>query len=246
MTSPLPDGAFADFYRTKIVPKPSTVALAYCHGEVIRPAFMRSVVNTLVADRGQTLHGCITVEGLYIARSRNEVVGQFLHAAGCEWLWFLDTDIEFGSDVLQWLLGATSGGEKKIVAAPYWSIDDDGIPYCTWMGLEEGSLLPYRHIPEKGTVRVDACGMGCTLVHREVFLAIAKAQGTDDPWIWFGHDLIELDSGPTRLGEDITFCIRAAKAGYATWGVCGIEVNHLKIQATRIGKVVVDEPTQAT
>ncbi len=237
---------FARFYRAKVNPSQEFVALAYCHGEDnIRPGFMRSVVRLVVEDRGRNLRGYITSQGLYVPRGRNEVVGQFL-SSECDWLWFLDTDVEFAADTLDRLLLATAGGKRKIVAAPYWSIDEEGESYCTWMEINDGSLLPYREIPARETIELDACGMGCTLIHRDVFVDIA-AQVQDDPWIWFSHDLIRTERGAVRLGEDISFCMRAAQAGHATWGVCDVVVDHLKLQATQRGKVVVaNELTQAT
>lgn len=241
------DDAFTRFYDAEINPPQASVALAYCHGEIIRPAFMRSVVSTIATNRGRNLCGYITSEGLYVPRGRNEIVGQFLSAPECQWLWFLDTDVAFAPDVLGKLLAATEGGKKKIVAAPYWSLGNEGEPYCTWMRVEEGSLLPYLEIPERGTIELTACGMGCTLIHRDVFTDIATARGLEeDPWIWFGHDLVVLDQGPTRLGEDISFCIRAAQSGHITWGVCDIVVDHLKLQVAPRGTVVIDEPTQAS
>ena len=227
----------------------ASVVLAYCHGEDgnFKPAFVRSLVRVLVEDRGRKIHGYITAQGLYVPRGRNEIVGDFLNGSACDWLWFLDTDVEFPADTLDRLLQATADGERKIVAAPYWSIDDEGEPYCTWMGIDDGSLLPFREIPAGQTIELDACGMGCTLIHRDVFVDIAAAQTQDDPWIWFGHDLVATEHGAARLGEDVSFCIRAAQVGHATWGVCDIVVDHLKLQATQRGKVVVaDELAQAT
>ena len=233
------ESSFSRFYHEKINPNLSSVALAYCHGDSIRPAFMRSVVGVIATDRGRNIRGFITSEGLYVPRGRNEIVSQFLSFSGCEWLWFVDTDVAFDSDVLGQLLAAAEGGKRKIVAAPYWSIGEHDEPYCTWMDVVDGALLPYYELPAGEIVELVACGMGCTLIHRDVFTDVAKHQEQEDPWVWFGHDLVELDSGPTRVGEDIAFCIRASQAGHAIWGVCDIVVDHLKIQATPRGKKVV-------
>lgn len=227
--------SFEQFYKTQIAPDRGEVALAYCHGDVIRPAFVRSVVRAIATDRGRLIHGYITSEGLYVPRGRNDIADQFLERSGCEWLWFLDTDVAFPEDALSRMLAASRDGERKILAAPYWSIDEEGEPYCTWMGLNDGSILPYREIPEEGVFELAACGMGCTLIHRDVLVDVAKSRKDEDPWVWFGHDLLETGEHLTRLGEDVSFCLRAARAGHATWGVCGVEVDHLKVQATRRG-----------
>ena len=62
--------------------------------------------------------------------------------------------------------------------------------------------------PEEPVTRIEACGMACTLIHREVLRAVEDANG-DDPWTWFGHDLVN----GLRLSEDYTFCRRARAAG---------------------------------
>jgi hypothetical protein len=239
------ESAFERFYNAEVNPPLQRVALAYCHGETVRPAFMRSVIHAIVEDKGRLIHGYITSEGLYVPRGRNEIVGEFLLKSGCEWLWFLDTDVEFRANTLKLLMDATEDGEKKIVAAPYWNVDGEtGSPYCTWMDVVDGSLLPYAEIPEEETIELMACGMGCTLIHRDVFVDVARNY-KEDPWMWFSHDLITTEHGNLRLGEDVSFCLRAAVAGHTTWGVTGVEIDHLKLRATPRGKVVEHETAQA-
>lgn len=206
------------------------VALAYCYGELIRPQFMSSVLGVITHDRGRRVQGTVAVGCLYICEGRNYVVQQFLQS-GLEWLWFLDTDVEFAPDTLDRLLEATKDGERKIVSAPYWTEDENG-PFVVWYRLDPEGFRAYAEIPESGVVQLAACGMGCCLIHRDVFASMVKDRhNPDDPWVWFSHDLVEMATGPIRAGEDFSFCLRAYKRGFPTYGVTDIRVDHYKVRA---------------
>ena len=76
-------------------------------------------------------------------------------------------------------------------------------------------------------VELGSCGMGCTLIHRNVFEKLQQIL-SDDPWPWFGHDIIQTVRGAERAGEDVTFCKRAREAGFKIVGHCGVTVEHYK------------------
>jgi hypothetical protein len=51
----------------------------------------------------------------------------------------------------------------------------------------------------------------------------------DDPWKWFNHDLVQIrDRDPERLGEDITFCVRARELGFKIYGTPNVCCGHVK------------------
>jgi hypothetical protein len=194
---------------------------------------MNSVLETITKDRGRRLRGQCTAGCLYVAEARNLLVGQFLRTRS-EWLWMLDTDVSFGPDALEQTL-AFATDERKILAAPYWSCNDNG-PFCTWMKLEDDGFHYYIRLPAMGQPMVlGGCGMGFTLIHREVIEVMAATQDEElkgDPWVWFGHDLLTINGQVTRVGEDLSFCARARRLGYLTWGCPGIVVDHYKVRPT--------------
>ena len=162
------------------------------------------------------------VKHAIIAESRNDLVRQFLkHDARADWLWILDPDIVFQPDVCSRLFEVAHPTEAAIVAAAYWNEYDDGNLCLTWHAQTEEGLRLFRRLPDvNGGIEIGSCGMGCTLIHRGVFEAFSG----NDPWRWFGHDLI----GGERAGEDVTFCQRARALGFRTVGHCGVTVEHFK------------------
>lgn len=186
----------------------------------------------------------MSIQDLYIAKSRNQACKQFLDDTKLEWLMFLDTDIVFKPQQVYELFDE-AGADKDIIGALYFG-------YC------EGDLLPVwrrKHGPNKtygtlpritfGTLeQYDAIGMGFTILRRRALEAMRKEYGSD-PWTWFGHDLY----GASRLGEDITFCERAAAIGIPTWGTSRIVVGHQKMRQedqetfTKLWATKVEEPS---
>ena len=202
----------------------NNVVLAWTHGNNVRPAFLTSVVKFQAQGNDHILN-MLPVKDLILARGRNKVVRKFLET-DAEWLWFLDTDIEFPIDAIDQLLDAAERYDCKILAAPYWNTMHNH-NLVVWF---DKSYYPYAKIPSQGIMRIHACGMGCTIIHREVFETMQNAWDSDDPWVWFGHDLVTLPSGKVdHIGEDFTFCLRANEHGFATYGLCDVVLEHWKL-----------------
>jgi hypothetical protein len=206
-----------------------SIIIAYCHPGMVHERFMWSVNQFTTHDfspRGkQMLKGIMSIQDLYIAKSRNQACKQFLDDTTCKWLLFLDTDIVFKPQDVYDLLAA-AGDDKQIIGGLYFGYcegdllpvwrkkyaDRTGKPYGTLPRITFGTLEEY-----------DAIGMGFTLIRRDCLETMREEYGKD-PWTWFGHDLY----GASHLGEDITFCERAAKLGIKTWGHSGIVLGHQK------------------
>lgn len=86
-----------------------------------------------------------------------------------EWLFFIDDDTVPPREALPRLLAL----EKKFVGGVYYHRDDRALPliynrapngmYAPIVSFERGALMP-----------VDAMGLGCALIHRDVFVAIRE------------------------------------------------------------------------
>jgi hypothetical protein len=175
------------------------------------------------------LPGFSATKHVIVSDNRNRLVREFLaHPAAAEWLWVLDPDIKFPPDTCSRLLGVADPVEASIVAAAYWNEYDGGERCLTWHAQTDDGLRLFRRLPDvAGAVEIGSCGMGCTLIHRTVFESLAEAH-SDDPWPWFGHDIIDTSNGPDRAGEDVTFCVRAREQGFRVVGHCGVVVEHYK------------------
>lgn len=131
----------------------------------------------------------------------------------------VDSDIMFEPDALDKLVAA----RKPIVGGLYFGMNTDNWkPFPTAMKVfEDEQYHPHDNLPQTGTVKVDAIGMGFTLIKREVVEAI----GCDETRLLpFAETLI----GDRAVGEDIAFCARAKEKGFQTWVSIDTRVYHFK------------------
>lgn len=206
------------------------VLLGFCHTGFVYTPFMMSVIAIREYELSQPpsrLGSYWAQQGCIIADSRNDVVRKFLETE-YEWLWMLDPDVQFPPDTLRKMLAAADPKDAPIIASPYWNQYEDGQRYVVWIVRTEKGMQPVARLPEgEVLVQVDGCGMGCTLIHRGVLEALQEAH-RDDPWTWFGHDIVYHGDVPHRAGEDVTFCLRAKELGFTTYGYTGAPVEHFK------------------
>src|SRR5579872_369765 len=97
------------------------VAVAYPHPGEVAFAFHHSMLNVWrldalgakladgrkVGGRGRIVAGGAHIpvtSGAVVARARNLIVREFLKLDGIDWLWMVDTDMTFESDVLECLV----------------------------------------------------------------------------------------------------------------------------------------------
>lgn len=201
------------------------VALIYTHGDHVRPAFMRSVIEHAVPDDRVGIVRGFGPSGL-IASIRNKACGWFLGNPQYEWLWFLDADIQIEPDTLSRMFEVANLDELSLVTGHYWGLGDDDGPVSVWVQFDKaGERKRLRQLPDAFPVELAGTGAGCLLMHRNV-LEIVGSQNRDDPYRWFGHDI----EGDVRLGEDYTFCNRVIQAGMKVWGA-DAPVKHHKLVA---------------
>lgn len=200
------------------------IAAAYVHGGSVRHEFMVALQDLILRERRIT--AVIQAQGPYIPQNRNLCVEKFLSLPHrCEWLWFFDIDIQFGPNITEKMLSAVDRVERPIVGALYLN-QVTGKPEGTWWptwadecGRVEKVVLGEIH-------ELKTLGMGCTMIHRSVLEKLEQVHA-DDPWPWFGHDILVHDGIPERVGEDETFCNRAINAGFPVHGLAEL-VNHYK------------------
>lgn len=150
--------------------------------------------------------------GTDLANSRNRLVDGALEV-GAEWVFFIDDDNVFDGEILMRLLSH----EQPIVASLYLNrvapfnpiaynrkdVDEHGNP--VWFPITMGRA------PREGLVDIVAAGSSGMLVRSEVFHAI-------------GSPYFE----KTGFGsEDITFCERAAAAGFPLYLDLGATMGHM-------------------
>jgi hypothetical protein len=237
------------------------VLFAFVDNGNVATCFMQSTLeafsyNAMLGER-RRMGEYYNAPGPYIADNRARVARYFLECTNKQWLWMLDNDIKFPQDSLYRLLDAAEEHDVKILGAAYWNQYPGSYCYLSWLIFTpEHGLLAVPDLPPDRTapVEVNAVGMGCTLIHRDVIQAVTDNY-PNDPWDTFGQDiLIQFADGESpqflvgrspddfdqemlrerpmeemhRCGEDVTFCLRARSLGFVTYGLPSLEVEHYK------------------
>jgi len=148
--------------------------------------------------------------------SRNRLAERALDI-GATHVLFLDADNTFPEGTVRGLLET----DRDIAAALYFKKAPPFPPVPSVFDVpDDPQLMRPIGLPEHpGVVDCDVVGMGATLVRREVF------EGVDKPW--FAYDVYE-KTGETSVTEDVTFCIKAARAGFTIACDTRITCGHLR------------------
>jgi len=169
------------------------------------------------------------VSGQAVDKARNYLVRIALEQ-GVTHLFFLDDDNPPPPETLGRLLQA----DKDIITVPILTRNEPYTP-CIFkkVDISDKTKVPgYVHIEKIDTsggdvVQVDACGMACTLIKREVLEKLyPKYEGS--PFA-FTRDTIDppVDGKNKRdMSEDVVFCERAKKEGFTVWCDTAIRPKH--------------------
>lgn len=136
-----------------------------------------------------------STSAISVVHARRNIAAKFMKEAYSALL-FLDDDISPPADVLARLEEAN----RPIVSANYPTYIDGRIRSCAYKKVDNNWFA--SSFAETGVGEVDAVGLGCCLIKREVFVEI----GADFSIEYFGGDIV--------MGEDIGFCERAKSAGF--------------------------------
>ncbi len=232
---------------------PGRVLMAFpSTGHDISTRFLRSFVELDIWDRERAvlaweaigapespnpidlrvLHNYIALEATAnLAKARNRLVDEFLHNddyTDCEWLWFCDTDMVFEPNLLHRLLARAVQMDLKILGALCVIVTAEGpVPTMFIPDPDTITKVMLDWEPDQ-VVQLAATGTGCLLVHRSVLQDMFDKSGGSKN-CWFGFDIRTGESGTEwSLGEDVSFCLRAADAGHTTYVDTTAQVGHHK------------------
>lgn len=222
------------------------VLLGFCHNGSVATPFMNSLLQAFALDSQKPDRRLVEYHdavGPYIHDNRSRIAKYFLEHTNYQWLWMLDNDIEFPPDSLYRLLNVAETHHLKILGAAYWNQYTGTQCYLSWLLFTEEGVKALPQLPSSSDpMEVTAVGMGCTLIHRSVLADVAAAH-VGDPWDTFGADVLRQGDKFERMGEDVTFCLRARNAGYKTYGLPTLVVEHHKAhKMSHGGRGVIDPP----
>lgn len=217
------------------------VVVGYCIGKDVTKEFHRSVIDLLMYDaatsrRLQDGGGCLDWDsGVNVASARNAICEKFLAKSSAEWLWMIDTDMDFRPDTLERLLKEADPEHAPIVGGLCFGVDK-GLYFPTLYDMkgtpEQPEFVRYDTWAPDAMMQVFATGAACLLIHRTALERVrdfenpqrAGMRGFSDAFPWFQ----ETDFYGRCMGEDITFCLRAGFAGLPVHVNTGVQVGHVK------------------
>lgn len=222
------------------------VVVAYPHPSEISAHFHEALFNLIVHDAYtvQRIIGRIsTTSGANIVQTRNNITQEFLeHPSGAEWLWMLDDDMTFEIDTLERLMDSANRNDRPVMGGlcfAYRPERQHPIVPTIYMPGQGNTFANSTGYPQNQIVQVMGTGAACLLVHRKVFEGIRDLEDADGnlvnpkPHPWFAN-LITGNNYGDIISEDLTFCLRAAQAGFPIHIDTSIKIGHVK-------PVVIDE-----
>ena len=152
-------------------------------------------------------------DSLEVGEARNEIV-RCAKRDGVEWLFFMDYDVAPPPNALRKLLNL----KTPISAGVYHSKEVPSYPLL----LVKGWPQAFDDYEVGDLVKVDGCGMGCTLIHMSVFDQI------EPPYFkTVGHTTKDGRQLTPRLTEDIYFCNKARDAGFEIIVDTSVQCGHV-------------------
>lgn len=124
------------------------------------------------------------------------------------------------------------GDDRPIVGSLYFGRNSDGMAQCHKGKNEPGANTKFRNGTYKGLVADNWVGTGFMRINREVFLAMKEAI---DGGKW-GDDLKPRGNNGiygfftplmVKVGEDVSFCMRAKELGYQAYIDTGLVSLHV-------------------
>jgi hypothetical protein len=218
------------------------VAIGYVHDDAGRVTSFEDSMAALVAfDReheGFLSHDESRMTVRYgtdgLPAARNTIAARLV-GSDVDWLFWVDTDMGFAPDALYQLLAAADPTSRPIVGALCFAqrqFAHDGmfgyrtVPLPTiydWRPGDDGvpRFASVPMYPVNALVQSAATGCAFLLVHRSVFERVAEAHGPT----WY--DRMPGADGKL-LGEDISFCARAATVDVPVHVHTGVRTTHYK------------------
>jgi len=175
--------------------KKEKITVGWIDSGLVNSGFIAHLSNILLG-RPERITDVVVASGPYVSLNRNRMVQLFLNTKS-EWLLSLDSDVCITIDTFDKLVGAANSvthpvmggkyyvpfndGKNIVIGAQKWVDRTDPHALGEWLTPQDiaQAITDGNHIIEK----IHSTGIGFTLIHREVFLAIQTLnQGISFPW----------------------------------------------------------------
>jgi hypothetical protein len=207
---------------------PQSTVIGFLHAGQCSAYFTTSMIGSLLFDRvseQRVVNIFNEWSSANVSASRNDIVQKFL-TTDAEFLWFVDSDMAWEPDALDRLMAVADPVNAPIVGGLCFGASHDELwPTVYQLATVDGELTTYRQndYARDSMVQVAATGAAFLLIHRSALEKI-RDRGFNKTFPWFQET--EMNGKP--VGEDLTFCLRAAHCEIPVWVNTAVKVGHHK------------------
>lgn len=159
--------------------------------------------------------GIISCDNTYIENARNTLVDLFLkNPYDC--LFFLDSDMLVPPNVIEKL----AESDNDVVSGIYFGRSQQGETHAMASVKEGDEYKRITSFPQE-LIEVDAVGLGCCLIKKEVIIKIHEKIG-DKPLF-----MNKFESRTKFIGEDFYFCELLKENGYKIFVDPAVQCGHI-------------------
>lgn len=218
------------------------VTIGYLHPGVVSHSFSTSLLNVVMADlAGRQRLFCHDLWRLAnecgsngLVAGRNELAEAICDRSEAEWLFMVDSDMAFGSGIVEELIATAEYNDVRCVGALCFASKSDGrkefdvvryrsVP--TVYEFVERDGVPIGVVPNMGydrdaVIAAGATGGAAVLIHRTVFERIRERDGDE----WF----TPVRAGGVTFSEDLSFWLRVRSIGEPLLVNTSIKTAHHK------------------
>jgi hypothetical protein len=176
-----------------------------------------------------------------IASARNNITRAFLDETDAEWLFMVDSDMGFETDVVNRLIeSATAGGfeamgalafalKRRLLSPNPLNVELTRLCPTVYQFVElehEVGFVPMFEYPMNQVVEVGGTGAACLVIHRGLATRIRSMYG--DRWFEPITHPTGDNGKPRAFSEDFSFCVRIAAVGGKIGVDTSVKTGHAK------------------
>jgi len=196
--------------------------LVPCGNSVDPKAFQSGMLLSANAAEEYKVEFIGVTERMLVHTSRNVLAEGFL-GTDCDWAFWLDSDMILPPRTIRIMMKWAKELNSKFLTGVYYQRHGEHKPV---IGIKDESLVKFDDeystvsvTPSEGCklpFKVDACGFGCVLIHRDVFKDMVK------PYFFNG-----MTKTGKEFSEDYHFCMNARKLGIEIWAIPELDCGHI-------------------
>jgi hypothetical protein len=204
-----------------------SITIGWIDSGETRGEFTESITKAAAYEalKGRLVSVIRVQSGPLMAEGRNKLVELF-QQTGAEWLFMVDTDMQFTHDSIERLLHTALSYEARVVGGLCYGVNKELGQFPTLYRRLDGMPAAMLDFDAGQVLRVDATGAAFTLTHASIFNAYRR----DEYHPWFHHRFVPSNGKHPGgwLGEDISWHWWLTDKGVPILVDTTVEAGHIK------------------